>query len=171
MSKVTDKWGNCQDKIMSREEFWDRWNEIQEMNPDSFYTDGKIDIEKIQRDGLTHFIKSASFDSDGKLTECKLYNDHTGYVYLITSENGLTKIGKAEDVKSRFSQIDGSSPCKVEIHHCQLTKNCDDLEKLLHKEFSHKRVKGEWFNLSPDELARAKEMIDSYEWKSQTQKS
>ena len=152
--------------MVTKQDLIDKWNELKEMDLDDFYTNGKIDIEKIQTNDLTRFIKSAAF-KDGQMVSCKLRNDYSGYVYIITSEIGLTKIGKTEDVKKRLSQIDGASPCKVDLYHCQFVKNSKEVESILHKRFRDKRVKGEWFNLDNEEIKIAQKLIDEYEWKKQ----
>lgn len=165
MSKTTEKWKN-EKGIMSVEEALDRLNELQAIDLDDFYTDGRIDPEKVIKNGVTHLLKSAIFE-DGQLVECEIRNDYSGYVYLITSEVGLTKIGLTDDVQKRFGSIDSCSPCRIELHHCQFVQDTNRLERLLHQHFASKRVKGEWFNLDADEIQQAKEIIDSHQWNNQ----
>lgn len=167
MSKTTEKWKN-EKGIMSVEEALDRLNELQNIDLDDFYTDGRIDPIKIVKNGLTHLLKSGTF-KDGQLVECEIRNDYSGYIYLITSEVGLTKIGLTDDVQKRFGSIDSCSPCRIELHHYQFVQDTNRIERLLHQHFGAKRIKGEWFNLDPDEIQEAKGILDSHEWKNQTE--
>jgi hypothetical protein len=79
---------------------------------------------------------------------------HKGYIYLIEDENaGLTKIGFTSngDVEKRRSSLQtgnaslirtkGSFPCAAR-----------STEKALHEIFGEKRVTGEWFALSSDDV-------------------
>lgn len=169
MSKITEKWKSCIGP-MSREEISDRLSEFENINLDDFYTNGKRDYDKATSKGLTHLIKSVVV-KNGEVIDFRIYNDFSGYVYLITSDIGLTKIGRTEDIEKRFSQVDNASPCGVRLYHCQFVKDSVKLEQLLHKQFSLKRIKGEWFNLDKDDLSIAREILDTFTWKSNLRKS
>lgn len=74
-----------------------------------------------------------------------------GYVYLI-KRDGLYKIGITKSIKSRISQMKTSSATPIELI-CE--KFCDDMlavETALHIQFADKRVRGEWFDLSPEDV-------------------
>lgn len=79
-------------------------------------------------------------------------NRASKYVYLIGAENGLVKIGVAVNVADRLRFLDTASP--VGLHSIFYFRD-DDAKKtegVLHRQFSAKRVKGEWFELSPDDI-------------------
>jgi hypothetical protein len=75
-----------------------------------------------------------------------------GHVYFIRADNGLVKIGNSSDVRARFKAIDQASPCNLEIALLIETESYIELEALFHQRFSGKRVKGEWFGLSEEDI-------------------
>ena len=77
----------------------------------------------------------------------------TGYVYLIRAENGLYKIGKAKNVNARMKPFRVDFPMKWELIHTIKSNDYGAAEGGLHKTFADKRDVGEWFRLSPDDVA------------------
>lgn len=75
-----------------------------------------------------------------------------GYVYLLRSENGYYKIGRTQDPQNRVKTFGIQLPFEVEYECLIKTDAMVKLEKQLHDHFAHKRIKGEWFNLSPDDV-------------------
>lgn len=72
-----------------------------------------------------------------------------GFVYLMVNRrNGMSKIGFSRSPKFRESTLQSEEP-EVEILGAK-AGTLDD-EKALHAKFSTKRVRGEWFLLSPEE--------------------
>lgn len=68
--------------------------------------------------------------------------------YLVKDKNtGLTKIGRALDPCFREKTLQSEKPTIVLFAVCSR-----DIENKLHKKFSKKRVRGEWFNLSKNDL-------------------
>jgi hypothetical protein len=80
------------------------------------------------------------------------------YVYLIqdVSATGLCKIGMSNDVNRRVMELRTSSPFKIEVVHIVRTNDMRKLEKQLHMTHAAKCVRGEWFALSPDDIAYIK---------------
>lgn len=80
------------------------------------------------------------------------WQDKTGYVYLI-HDGELYKIGKTTQPDKRIPQIEylGGRSCTVLV--LIETENYHGLETQLHEKFSDKRVKGEWFDLDPEDIA------------------
>ena len=78
--------------------------------------------------------------------------------YIIES-SGYIKIGKAEDLKRRLCDYDLHNPCYKVIFVID-----GDCEKYLHKVFSSKRVRSEWFSLSDSDInwikSNEKDLID-----------
>lgn len=71
----------------------------------------------------------------------------THVVYFIEGEGtGLVKIGFAESVSSRISQMRTGSPVRL-ILLCTITGG-KDVEREMHRRFSADRSHGEWFRLS-----------------------
>lgn len=75
----------------------------------------------------------------------------SGVVYLLECE-GFYKIGITDDVRKRLSQIQTSTPFNVKLIHSIPLANAWLLEKHLHERFAKKRVRGEWFKLSSDDV-------------------
>lgn len=87
----------------------------------------------------------------------KFYNErgikhNPGYVYILSSDNGLYKIGKSKDPKGRINTLKTASPVKIELYRLFMSSDMDDAEAMLHYMFSDFREIGEWFRLSEKEL-------------------
>lgn len=84
-------------------------------------------------------------------TESKKRKSSPGFVYLIKCE-GYYKIGMSNDPKNRIPHLSVLTPfntsaiCVIESEDMRL------LEKQLHDKFTDKRVNGEWFVLSDEDV-------------------
>jgi hypothetical protein len=79
-----------------------------------------------------------------------------GMVYVVAAA-GLYKIGMSRRFSdARITSLQTASPillstvCKIK------TDSPDTLERDLHRKFSHKRVRGEWFSLTPEDVESIK---------------
>lgn len=72
------------------------------------------------------------------------------YVYFLKADNGLIKIGKTKDINNRITQLNPKLPYDLKLLHTIKTNYPYKLEGFLHKIFSDKRKKGEWFDLSSE---------------------
>ena len=83
----------------------------------------------------------------------KAITDQRGYVYIIRNENSkIVKIGKSLNLTSRLNNFKtsfGSGLILVGFFYCE---NYNDLENQLHKKFFDKKVSGEWFDLSEQQI-------------------
>lgn len=78
-----------------------------------------------------------------------------GFVYLMQSgSHPYTKIGFSKKPKAREKTLQGDDPLLHMVHQHEGTM-AD--EKALHERFKKKRVRGEWFNLSIDDIKGIKE--------------
>jgi hypothetical protein len=66
--------------------------------------------------------------------------------------NGKYKIGKARDVKHRINNLQAGSHKRFRLVLKLKSSNNTILERLCHRKFSDKRVRGEWFDLNRDDL-------------------
>lgn len=82
----------------------------------------------------------------------KRQGDYEGYVYLVTGENGLCKIGMSGNVEKRFTGIQAQSPVPVTLKHYFFVDNCRLFERALHQRFSNQRSHFEWFNLTDEQI-------------------
>jgi hypothetical protein len=88
------------------------------------------------------------------------WQDKTGFVYLI-HDGELYKIGRTSQPEKRIPQIEyqNGRPCTVLV----LIETADyrTLELELHEKFGDKRVRGEWFDLSPEDIAWITSLADT----------
>lgn len=76
-----------------------------------------------------------------------------GYVYLMRNEEGLHKIGFSKDPDVRLRTVAAQEGQSVELV-CQIPSlDMRALERDLHLQFNHLRVRGEWFYLSEGDTA------------------
>lgn len=78
-----------------------------------------------------------------------------GYVYLLHG-GGAFKIGKAQDPSKRIRQLEIALPYPVQTVATVPTDDARALESKLHKRFKDKRLNGEWFDLSAQDVAYIK---------------
>ena len=81
-------------------------------------------------------------------------NDYkTGFVYLLKGENGLYKIGRSKVPDVRINTITKAiAPFDIKTVHTAFYPDCYKAESDLHKLFANKRVRGEWFELSNEDI-------------------
>jgi hypothetical protein len=75
-----------------------------------------------------------------------------GWVYLVKTANGQCKIGRTSNLPVRIKALSASHPENLELVHSIQSTNMFELEAGLHSHFDSKRIKGEWFHLSPDDI-------------------
>jgi hypothetical protein len=77
----------------------------------------------------------------------------TGFVYLLKGENGLYKIGRSKTPDVRINIITKAiAPSDIKTVHTAFYPDCYKAESDLHKLFANKRVRGEWFELSNEDI-------------------
>lgn len=85
-------------------------------------------------------------------TEKEEENDSKyGHVYLLKHDN-VYKIGSSTDVSRRYKEIRVQMPHKTEEIHVIETDDPSGIEAYWHNRFKDKRLKGEWFDLSPSDV-------------------
>lgn len=73
-------------------------------------------------------------------------------VYILKTGKNLFKIGKTQDLQKRLASYHTHLPVLFRIIRQYPAANMTELEESLHIVFQHKRVKGEWFELSQGDL-------------------
>lgn len=104
-----------------------------------------------------HFPEDLSFEvvdrSSSRPSEIRPSNIATGgYVYLVRSQYGV-KIGKSVNVKSRTRLFEVKLPFPISVEHYAWFDDYSYAERDLHRKFHAKRLEGEWFDLSKEDVA------------------
>lgn len=76
-----------------------------------------------------------------------------GYVYLVRAADGLCKIGFTGHLAQRCFTLKHRAGGWLELLHSIETDNAAGLEWKLHFLYTHRRMRQEWFALSPSEIA------------------
>ena len=80
-------------------------------------------------------------------------DDGLGYIYLLSSSVPNTyKIGKAIDVENRLKGHLRNYPIEIRIEHTVWVHNRTKAETYLLKLFADKKLQGEWFQLTHDDV-------------------
>lgn len=83
-------------------------------------------------------------------------------VYILNTGKNLYKIGKTQDLHKRLAAYHTHLPVMFRVIRQYAALNMTDLEESLHIVFQHKRVKGEWFELSKDDLVICDNVARNY---------
>jgi hypothetical protein len=75
------------------------------------------------------------------------------------SKDVICKIGKSKDINQRLETIQSYCPYELQKIIVKETELCDYVEKILHHEFKHKHLRGEWFKLSKEDIDSIKELL------------
>jgi len=107
-----------------------------------------------------HFTDMLHFDTPVRMhsqaADSRPSNHPTGgYVYLVRSQYGV-KIGKSVNVKSRTRLFEVKLPFPISVEHYAWFDDYSYAERDLHKRYHAKRLEGEWFDLSKDDIAQIK---------------
>ena len=87
----------------------------------------------------------------------RIVNNTPEYVYLIKTNSGIHKIGMTTDTAKRITAFRGL-PFQVEYVCIIQSNKARELESQLHQQFAQKRINGEWFNLSPEDVEHIKSL-------------
>jgi hypothetical protein len=75
-----------------------------------------------------------------------------GYVYILKSDSGARKIGRAVNPENRLKTFAVGLPFRVEYELLIYSEDHVGLEHLLHERFASKRIEYEWFALTDDDV-------------------
>jgi len=134
------------------------------------YLPSVVEIEAIQK--LLDHIKSAGDDkiqeaNQNREEKYREWNEirraqqepklFSGYIYLV-SLGEHTKIGRSKDWKARISSLFGDLGPTAQLIDVFYSSNHIQQEKELHKKFSYKQVRGEWFKLDESDIEEIRNM-------------
>ncbi|WP_162808234.1 GIY-YIG nuclease family protein [Vibrio splendidus] len=131
--------------------------------PDTLYDD----ISKLF-DYSEYYSGSSYEELEQSVKEFVVNNDVPRYLYVVRCETTqYYKIGIANDVKKRISTHQTGCPLTLKLVFFaesdlvdHLAREIIYLEKFLHKSFQKQRVRGEWFELTYDNLADIVEFLE-----------
>lgn len=78
------------------------------------------------------------------------------------------KIGIAYNLESRINTLQVGNPYKIDFYTCLKTKKAKEIEKKLHKLFEKKRLRGEWYELSEEDLNT---ILSTFEYEQSSRKT
>jgi len=90
------------------------------------------------------FIK----DKEENLTK----KEKTGFVYLLKADNNLIKIGRTTKLDERIYHFTTKLPYKLHLVGVIKSERYIEIEADLHRTFHAKRKRGEWFDLTKEDL-------------------
>lgn len=73
------------------------------------------------------------------------------YLFRVRDSN-MYKIGYTSNIKKRIKQQQVGNPGEIELVHSFASRYPSLLEKAMHGKFKSKKVRGEWFELTDDEV-------------------
>lgn len=82
-----------------------------------------------------------------------------GTVYVIQA-GAYFKIGRTRDLAQRVNDLQVSNPLPITVIHTWDTFPPQRLERWLHRQLVHAKVRGEWFELTADEVLALKTLPD-----------
>jgi len=109
------------------------------------YCERKKNMQNIIELCINH-AKTPTEKNTEKITE-----QQCGHVYLLKHDNTY-KIGKSYDASRRYKEIRVQMPHDTEEIHVIETDDPSGIEAYWHNRFKDKRLKGEWFKLSRDDV-------------------
>lgn len=107
---------------------------------------------------LIDVLRNDRKDADAICQEPEKVGDQSlveGFVYLIKSGRHF-KIGKANSVESRHRQLKIQLPQSAVVVHRIRTDDPYGIESYWHRRFADKRLNGEWFTLSVEDVKQFK---------------
>ena len=100
--------------------------------------------------------KLGSMDVDQEELKGSDQSRQSGYIYLISMTDSAgkryCKIGLTNEVQKRMAILQCSSPFQLNLHCSYYVPDSYAEESLLHEFFKSKRLKGEWFDLTDEDV-------------------
>jgi hypothetical protein len=81
-----------------------------------------------------------------------------GFVYLLRSSDGHFKIGRTKNPENRRATFGVKLPFRVEYLHLIPCADMHKTERQLHERFADRRIDGEWFALTPEDVSYIQSM-------------
>lgn len=78
-------------------------------------------------------------------------NPKPGYIYIIKSDHG-SKIGRSVHIRSRTQLLKIKFPFESEVVYLGYVNDYVVAERHLHRKYAGKHIRGEWYDLSDDDI-------------------
>lgn len=104
-------------------------------------------------DGDIRSYNRRDFDEMVSLDKSQRSFGNHGFVYLMKAMNAY-KIGKSVNAEERAISLQISLPVEIEIVHVLKSGDMSWVERVFHRAFEHKRIRGEWFDLSAEDVKK-----------------
>lgn len=82
----------------------------------------------------------------------KKETEKEGYIYLLEADTGETKIGRTKELDERMYHFTTKLPMDLRVIYYVKTDDSYALERRLHGRYSNQRTRGEWFNLTKEDI-------------------
>lgn len=129
----------------------------QEIGMIKYAIDSGVVLSPDERGKLDEYLLTAEWAHNlQRQIEAREEKRRDGYVYLIQADNGVYKIGRSQNPKSRIKRLGITLPYEIGVIHLIKSNQYIKAEKQLHDRFASKRLKGEWFDLSDDDVTEIK---------------
>lgn len=116
------------------------------------FINSTITDEDISNANNENFKRNMRGCSDSKNSESKIKKEKIkGFVYFITMNKKEYKIGMTKDMNTRMGEYT-KLPYDPDIIHTIETNDAILTETLFHNLYADKRLRGEWFKLSVDDV-------------------
>jgi hypothetical protein len=83
-------------------------------------------------------------------------NPEGGYIYCLHDQLGHYKLGLTKNLDNRIKQLSTQPPFDLSLEFSFKVIFATEYEASLHRRYAAKRLRGEWFNLTPDDLTEIK---------------
>jgi hypothetical protein len=98
------------------------------------------------------------FWNDYEIVSCK----NKAGIYVISILDEYYKIGSSKNIYSRITNIERALPFEIHLVKIFETSSYKIIENHLHKKFSHKKIKTEWFRLSPQDIEELEDILNGF---------
>lgn len=132
--------GNGIGQVMTKEE----WDKLVVVMDDFYSNHSKEEIDRHNEKCEEDLYKELNESNE----RAKKSHKESSNVYFIRSDKGLVKVGVSKNVNKRLSQLQISSPYKLELLYSFSSDKAYEDEKTLHEFLKDKQTTNEWFKIS-----------------------
>lgn len=85
------------------------------------------------------------------------------YLYVIRcARTRYFKIGVAKNYIKRIEDLQRANPLRLDIAYTFLLPGESNIERILHKKFSEQNIRGEWFDLTDEDISELLRIVESH---------